>query len=220
MGCCRRPAPAGRGPTGSSARCIGYSRAASSSGLARLGPGPPRATATVARRASSGSPSGWSRRRARAWPPGPGRWIPHDRIDILQFLEALERVGVMQPHALPHDLQDIHDAERVVALVGAEARGDPRDRPPQRVHAALWRRPARCAAAHADRPATRESSCSSDRPRAGRGQQFEPGHRAQNFFRRPRPRRRCPDGDGAPRASQRARAGRPRPGRDGRAGTA
>ena len=43
-----------------------------------------------------------------------------DLVDVLQHLEPLERIGVIEPHAGTDELQDIHDAERIVALMRAK----------------------------------------------------------------------------------------------------
>src|SRR5262245_3118189 len=43
-----------------------------------------------------------------------------DQVGILYYLELLETVLLIQPHALTYDVKDIDNAERPVALVRAE----------------------------------------------------------------------------------------------------
>ena len=46
--------------------------------------------------------------------------VGRDRVDVLQHLEALEVIVVVKPHAVADDLEQVHDPERVVALVRAQ----------------------------------------------------------------------------------------------------
>ncbi len=43
-----------------------------------------------------------------------------DRVDVLQHLEPLEVIVVVDAHAVADDLQQVHDPERIVALVRAQ----------------------------------------------------------------------------------------------------
>jgi len=43
-----------------------------------------------------------------------------DRVDVLHHLEPLVAIVAAKPHALADDLQHIHDAELIVALMGAQ----------------------------------------------------------------------------------------------------
>ena len=46
--------------------------------------------------------------------------VRRDRINVLQHLEPLEMVFVVEPHAFAHDLQNVHDPKRIIALVRAQ----------------------------------------------------------------------------------------------------
>src|SRR5438876_1399869 len=46
--------------------------------------------------------------------------VSRDCLDVLQELQPLEIVVVMNPHAFADDLQHVHDAEWIIALVRAQ----------------------------------------------------------------------------------------------------
>jgi hypothetical protein len=46
--------------------------------------------------------------------------VGRDRVDVLQHLEALEVIVAVKPHARADDLEQVHDPERIVALMCAQ----------------------------------------------------------------------------------------------------
>ena len=111
--------------------------------------------------------------------------VRRDRMNVLQHLEPLEMVFVVEPHAFAHDLQNVHDPKRIIALVRAQLAVIGVVHSDQRVYlrhlggvklvllqlAAISRQRSEIVAHQTDR-------------RLAEMDQLDPGDRAQDVFRR------------------------------------